>query len=498
MHFGERHGTRIHSVAVLLDGNLIAAGRHDGRIAMWDLKESRREIDMDLVGHGGPVFSIHANNDGDILVSGSEDATVRLWDVVKRTARVYRGHTDSVNSVALSPDMSRIASGSLDHTVRVWTTNSQVGECSVLRGHTDEVLAVAFSPDGEYIASAGKDRKISLWTTSGDKPFQQFISHAGPIYSLARTTGRFASGEYPTQPVEDEVQALHTNFVTAVAISNSGDLFASASADSTAVLWNAQTGHPAFPSLKIHSAAINCIAFSPDDNILASGSSDRTVRLLDTNTGNVVGPLLRFSCEVLFLAFFEHSTLAIGLADDTILLWDTLTHAQTLQLTCTPHGHLCALAVSRRLGRVGCMYSRPHGIVGLMLWDVATGEVLVQKDFPLRADTADPIHLEGAHIAFSDDGLYVNLRYHYSHDGRIETRSFDLATGFEVPAIAERTRALYAENAEIYQKDKMVMPLPRDFRTTDIVRCWEALGDVIMVGMSSGRVYAIDLGHAEV
>ncbi|KAJ7039296.1 hypothetical protein C8F04DRAFT_1086376 [Mycena alexandri] len=509
MHYAERHGTRIHSIAVLLDGNLIAAGRRDGRIAMWSLKESRREPEMDLVGHGGPVFSIHANNDRNILVSGSEDATVRLWDVVKRTARVYRGHTDSVTSVALSSDMSRITSGSADHTVRVWTTNSEVGECSILHGHTDDVWAVAFSLDGEYIASAGKDCKICLWTTSGNKLFQQFTSHTGPIYSLlfcdpTRLVSGAHNGEVrvwkvsETQTVEDEMLAFHTNFVTAVAISNGGSLLASASADSTAIIWNAQTGHPTFPSLRIHSAAINCIAFSSDDNIVASGSNDRTVRLLDTNTGNVVGPVVHFSCEVLFLAFFEHSTLAIGLADDTIVLWDTLAHTQTLRLTCTPHGHLCALAVSTRLGKVGCMYSRPHGTRGLMLWDATTGEVLLQQDFPLRADTADSIHLEGAHIAFSDDDLHVNMRYHYSEDGCIETHAFDLTTGLEAPAIAERTRRLYAQNAEIYQKDTIIMPLPRDFRTTDIVRCWEVSGGVIMVGMNSGRVYAIDLSHAEV
>lgn len=40
----------------------------------------------------------------------------------------------------------------------------------------------------------------------------------------------------------------------------------------------------------------------------------------------------------------------------------------------------------------------------------------------------------------------------------------------------------------------MLMVLPRDFRTTDLVKCWQAAGDVIMVGMYSGRVYVVDFG----
>ncbi|KAJ7166158.1 quinon protein alcohol dehydrogenase-like superfamily [Mycena filopes] len=507
--FGFIHGTRVYSLAVLLDGDWLGAGRHDGTIAVWSLAASARTPDKDLVGHGGPAFSIQTSADENMLVSGSEDATVRLWDIAaSQTLKVYRGHRQAVSTVAFSPDMSRIASGSWDHTVRVWATESGSGECCVLAGHSDAVLAVAFSPDGRYIASGGRDRKICLWSTSENELLQQFTSPSASIHSLlfcdsTRLVSGTQNGEVRVWKVSDpeivrapenEMQSLHTKGVTAVAISNSGSLFASASLDSTVIIWNAATRQPAFSPLKIHSAAINCIAFSADDNILASGSRDRTVRLLDTNTGNVVEPVLHFSCEILCIKFLQHSSkLTIGLADDTVVVWDTITHTQTLQLTSNARLRALAASTDPDMGKIACMYSRLDGTPGFMVWNSTTGELLAEKDFTvLSPDEVDSVYLEGAHIAFSADNSHILVRYHYAVDGHLETRAFDLASGLEAPTVGERARRLYAQNAEIYKGEKIVMPLPRDFQGTDIARCWEVSRDVIMIGMASGRVYAIE------
>ncbi|KAJ6506194.1 hypothetical protein C8R47DRAFT_1101536 [Mycena vitilis] len=75
----ELNGSRIYSIALFPERNLIAAGRHDGTIALWILDDFRMPTSK-LVGHTGSVCSIHANSDQTMLVSGSEDTTVQLWD----------------------------------------------------------------------------------------------------------------------------------------------------------------------------------------------------------------------------------------------------------------------------------------------------------------------------------------------------------------------------------------------------------------------------------
>ncbi|KAJ7166165.1 hypothetical protein C8R46DRAFT_1097229 [Mycena filopes] len=499
-------GTTIHSIAVLLDGRVVAAGRQDGRISLWNIDQSSR-ADEDLVGHTDAVFSIHTSVDRDILVSGSADTTVRLWNVpARKLTREYRGHTGAIRAVALSPDMASIVSGSADNTIRLWST-SNANECAVLHGHTDEILAVAFSPDGRYLASGGKDRKICVWTVNGHRLFQQFTSHIGAIYSLLFCDPtRLISGAYggearvwklsETQAGDNDMQWLHAGIVYAVALSNGGHLFASGCSNSTVILWNARTGHPVFPSLKNHTARINCIAFSPDDSSFASGSSDRTVRLVDTTTGNVLDPVLRFSSDVYFLAFSPHGGyLAIGLADNTITLWDTVTHKRTLELSSSvPRGELRGLAVSNQAGKLCGLYYKHEVGLGIAIWDDTTGEILLQMDVTLGRSDMDWTwtRIENAHIAFSEDDSHVLVRYHYGVDGFIEARAFDVLTGVEAPILAASLRRLYAQNAEIYHGDTIIMPLPRDFKPTDMVRTWKVAGDVIMVGMDSGRVYAVD------
>jgi WD40 repeat protein len=74
-----------------------------------------------------------------------------------------------------------------------------------------------------------------------------------------------------------------------VAFSPDGHRLASASADSTVRLWNADTGQPISNPFTGHSDVVDSVAFSPDGHRLASASFDRTVRLWPTQaTPNVL------------------------------------------------------------------------------------------------------------------------------------------------------------------------------------------------------------------
>ncbi len=74
------------NVAISPDGKILAHGRKDGAIALWDVA-ARRELGQ-LTGHQSAVYALSFSADGRMLASSSLlDTTVLLWDMTKFSAK---------------------------------------------------------------------------------------------------------------------------------------------------------------------------------------------------------------------------------------------------------------------------------------------------------------------------------------------------------------------------------------------------------------------------
>lgn len=83
---------------------------------------------------------------------------------------------------------------------------------------------------------------------------------------------------------EDAILKGHTGSVTDARFSPDGAWVATASEDSTVMIWNAKNGNPV-RKLADFGDYVLSVAFSPDSRYLAAGSRDNRVRLFDVNTG---------------------------------------------------------------------------------------------------------------------------------------------------------------------------------------------------------------------
>jgi COMPASS component SWD3 len=136
----------------------------------------------------------------------------------------------------------------------------------------------------------------------------------------------------------------HAAAISQVRISPDGRWIASASADGTAKIWDAESGAH-FDTLVGHMAGVSCLAWAPDSDTLATGSDDKAIRLWDRVTSDPAhacghgtrsrastetrggrtgkGPLLGHHNYVYCLAFSpKGNILASGSYDEAVFLWD--------------------------------------------------------------------------------------------------------------------------------------------------------------------------------
>ncbi len=147
--------------AISADGRLVAAGDQQNPIAyVWEIPSGNllHTLRLDEEGEtmnaaNAGIFTIAFHPTGDILATGRADSRIVLWDVKSgNLLGILSGHTQPVHSVEFSPNGKRLLSSGDDRSVRLW--DWQNGQ-EVLYWTNINFIAkdATFSPDGLMIAS---------------------------------------------------------------------------------------------------------------------------------------------------------------------------------------------------------------------------------------------------------------------------------------------------------------------------------------------------------
>ncbi len=167
-------------------------------------------------------------------------------------------------------------------------------------GHYWNMSCVAFSPDGKYVASSAHDRNIIIWdykTKHQIKNFRSKTKEEGEknYSSIAYSSDgkQIIAGDWGSVTIVDIEAGSKKTFKVKgyygkiLAVSSDNKLIAVDGNDDVILLLDYASGNVS-KTLKGHTSGLKEVIFSADNKMLASASFDSTARIWNVETGEII------------------------------------------------------------------------------------------------------------------------------------------------------------------------------------------------------------------
>jgi WD40 repeat protein len=286
------------------DGQSVLIGGPDGTVQLWDAETSDER--STLKGSLTRVFGVCFSPDSRSVLAGGPDGTARLLDAeTGREKGVFKGgrrRSGTGGLVLFSPEGKRVLTGGEQVGARLWDAES--GQDVADLAHTLSITAACFSPDGKRLLT-------------GSGVVQKVLGEA-MISQGADTTARL----WDAQTGRELAVLNHGGQVASVCFSPDGKTALTGSG-AGARLWDVQTGQE---QLVLKGGGGTGACFSPDGKHVLAGSHDGTARLWDAQSGQEQAVLKGHTGEVRAVAYSpDGKHVLTGSKDRTARLWDAET-----------------------------------------------------------------------------------------------------------------------------------------------------------------------------
>lgn len=352
-----RHTGRVFRAAFSADGATVVTAGSDSAVRLWS-GETGAPLGPPLT-HPTAVLAASLDRNGSRVVTAAADGRIRVWDRRRGALRSPPSDSlDAVRDVTFTPDGARLlVTLDDDEDQRILDASAFTNASPLWSGpNCSQIL----HPDGRRSVRINCNERgeapsratLHLPARWCLQPPSGFFSHVlrDPLCEgLTSFFSQLPSAEWcrqrPSgflsdvlldplcgglrwffnQPANRTFPLAHLGVVTTAAFSDDGALVMTASADSTARIWDAATGTPLTVPL-VHPAAVVAASFSPDGERIVTAAADSTVRLWNSRTGTPIGAPMPLGDSVRTVRFTaDGRSLITATAHDTTRLWDVRT-----------------------------------------------------------------------------------------------------------------------------------------------------------------------------
>ncbi|KIG17054.1 High-affnity carbon uptake protein Hat/HatR [Enhygromyxa salina] len=220
---------------------LVANAEHEVHVFDGDTGELRLRLS-----HEAPVLAVGVSADATTIASGGDDG-LRIWTADGAERRHVKHRGAGVSCLQLSANGLRLASGWADGRVRL--IDAQTGKVQRTIEASEAPASLAYSGNGERVAARIGAGQLGIFATATGKRSATIpVAHPfgfGADGNLMLATGEFEGSEFSVALIDVNSGGIvrgflgHTDAVTDAAFSPDGGNFASASADTTVLIWAA-------------------------------------------------------------------------------------------------------------------------------------------------------------------------------------------------------------------------------------------------------------------
>lgn len=216
---------------------------------------------ISLLGHERSITQIKYNREGDLLFSSAKDTHPTVWYSINgERLGTFEGHTGAVWCIDVNWESTKVLTGAADCTCKMW--DLETGKMLAELEYGSAIRTCGFSFSGNNIMTStdrtmGKSCEIQFYDIrdgsqlQNNEPYQRLSSPDSKVTSAVwsnldkelisgHDNGALCLWDLKTGDILQEVEE-HRKGVNDIQLNRTGQLFVTASKDTTAKLFNATT-----------------------------------------------------------------------------------------------------------------------------------------------------------------------------------------------------------------------------------------------------------------